>query len=376
MRKRILIVGATGSIGRQTLDVIESMPEDYLVVGLTAHRDEDGLLSAAAPYPDAALALSGARASSPRVRYSEQEGLEELIRSSDADMVVNGAAGSGGLIASLAALESSCDLALANKESVVMAWPLLKAAADKSGAAIIPVDSEHAALFQLMRLWSRDEIVEVIITASGGAFRDRPIDRLASVDPDEAASHPNWSMGRKITIDSATMANKGLEVIEAARLFDIPPARIRVLVHPQSMVHGLVRRRDGSLYAQISDPDMRLPIQNALAWPESRPSPFGRLDLAGKSLEFRDPDPERYPMLNLAYLALELGDGAAVAYNAANEGAVAAFEARELPFPDIHRIVAISLDLPWPTRLGDLRSIFEVDAAAREAAAKAIREYR
>jgi len=297
-----------------------------------------------------------------------------MIRELEADIVVNGAAGSGGLAPSIAALESGADLALANKESVVMAWSLLASLSQVSGSRILPVDSEHAALFQLRQRIGVGEIEELIITASGGAFRDRPLGELASVSPNEAASHPNWSMGRKITIDSATMANKGLEVIEASRLFGFPPERIKVLVHPQSLVHALVRTRDGSLYAQVSEPDMRVPIQNALTWPEARPCPFGRLELAGRVFEFREPEAARYPLLGLAYEALAAGEGATIAYNAANEVAVAAFEVRRIAYPGIAIVVAKSLAGPWPSRAVELGSIFDIDGRARASAEAAVRE--
>lgn len=381
MRKRVIIVGATGSIGRQALDVVDSRPDLFEVVGLSAHRDEAGLLAAATRHPRASLCLSGASSPSSRIPLRGPEGLGALVGALEADIVVNGASGSGGLGPSLAALSSGKDLALANKESVVMAWSLLEAEAAARGSKIVPVDSEHAALFQLISRieGSRPsegarEVVELTITASGGAFRDRSLSELERAKPDEAASHPNWSMGRKITIDSATMANKGLEVIEASRLFGFPADRVRVLIHPQSIAHALVRTRDGSLYAQLSSPDMRLPIQNALTWPDCLPGPFGGLDLAGLSLEFREPEAERYPLLGLAYRALALGEGAAIAYNAADEVAVAAFEAGRVGFMDIARVVARTLESPWPSRAIDLESIFDIDGKAREKAAEAVRE--
>jgi 1-deoxy-D-xylulose-5-phosphate reductoisomerase len=374
MRKRVIVVGATGSIGAQTLDVIASKPELFEVVGLSAHRSEAALRRAAAPFPAAKLCLSGAAKPSEGIGFAGAEGLDELLRTVDAQIVVNGASGSGGLRPSLAALSSGKDLALANKESVVMAWPLLAAAAEASGAKILPVDSEHAALFQLCSRLGRGDIEELIITASGGAFRDRPLDSLGGVTPDEAASHPNWSMGRKITIDSATMANKGLEVIEASRLFGFPPERVRVLVHPQSLVHALARARDGTLYAQVSKPDMRVPIQNALTWPETLGCDFGRLELSGKSLEFREPEEARYPLLKCAYEALAAGEGSCIAYNAADEVAVAAFEAARIRYTDIARVVSRALEGPWPSRALDLESIFEIDSRAREAAENGVRE--
>jgi 1-deoxy-D-xylulose-5-phosphate reductoisomerase len=374
MRKRVIVVGATGSIGRQSLDVLRSQTERFEVVGLAAHTLEAPLRAAGALFPGALLCLSGARGPSEGIAFFGEAGIEDLIASLEPDLVINGAAGSGGLKPSLAALNCGADLALANKESVVMAWPLLAAASRASGSKILPVDSEHAALFQLVEKIGSDRIEELVITASGGAFRDKALEELAAVTPDQAASHPNWSMGRKITIDSATMANKGLEVIEASRLFGFPPERVKVLIHPQSLVHALVRTTEGSLYAQASEPDMRVPIQNALTWPEVAPCPFGRLELAGKKLEFREAEGARYPLLGLAYAALASGEGATVAYNAADEVAVAAFEERKIGYLDIARVVGRSLESAWPSRAPDLESIFDIDRSARESARAAVRE--
>ena len=373
-RKRVIVIGATGSVGRQTLEVIETLGDFFEVAGLCAHRDEKGLRHLAARHPGASLCLSGVVNSMEGIALVGPVGLERLIMETEADMVVNGAAGSGGLRPSIAALSSGKDLALANKESVVMAWPLLDELSRAHGGRILPVDSEHAALFQLIAKIGVEEIDELIITASGGAFRDRSLPELEGVTPDEAAFHPNWSMGRKITIDSATMANKGLEVMEASRLFGFQSARVRVLIHPQSIVHSLVRTRDGSLYAQISAPDMRVPIQNALTWPLCLPCPFGRLDLAGQTLEFREPQRERYPLLGLAYEALAAGEGSTIAYNAADEVAVAAFEAGAIGYTSIAIVVGRTLESGWPSRARELRSIFEIDSSAREAAAAIVRE--
>jgi 1-deoxy-D-xylulose-5-phosphate reductoisomerase len=375
MQKRIIVIGATGSIGRQTIDVALSRPDLFTIVALSAHRNEDRLLDSALPFPDAVLALGGIKPNNHRIAFYGTAGVEELIRSTKADILVNGAAGSSGLPISLAALESGMDLALANKESIVMGWGVLSRMAQKLSRKILPVDSEHAALFQLVHRINAAEVDELVITASGGAFRDRPLADLAGVTPDEAVAHPNWSMGRKITIDSATMANKALEVIEASRLFDIPGDRVKVLIHPQSIVHALVRTRDGTLYAQLSEPDMRVPIQNALTWPDTLPCPFGRLELAGKSLDFKAVDPNRYPFLNLAYKALDAGEGATVALNAADEVAVAAFEDGRIGFTDIAKIVERTIDNHWPTQLAELGSIFDVDRVARDVALKVQREF-
>jgi 1-deoxy-D-xylulose-5-phosphate reductoisomerase len=374
MPRRIIVVGATGSIGRQTLDVAESRRDLFEIAGLSAQRDESGLRAAAARFPGAKLCMSGASGPLTGITLYGLEGLDELISETTADIVVNGAAGSGGLHPSLSALRCGKDLALANKESVVMAWPLLDRLAGEGRSRILPVDSEHSALFQLCERIGKRDIDELMLTASGGPFRDRPIAELDGVRPDEAAAHPNWSMGRKISIDSATMANKGLEVIEASRLFGFSPEDIHVLVHPQSLVHALVRTRDGSLYAHVSAPDMRLPIQNALTWPETLPCPFGRLDLSGSTLEFREPEDARYPLLGLAYSALRSGEGATIAYNAADEVAVAAFERGRIRYTRISSIVSRTLEAAWPSRARELESIFDIDRRAREAAEAAVME--
>jgi 1-deoxy-D-xylulose-5-phosphate reductoisomerase len=374
MRKRVVVVGATGSIGTQSLDVLAAHSESFEVVGLSAHSLESPLRAAGARYPQAALCLSGAKAPSEGIAFAGEAGLEQLIVSLEPDIVVNGAAGSGGLRPSLAALRCGANLALANKESVVMAWPLLVQASRASGSKILPVDSEHAALSQLVEKIGSDRIEELVITASGGAFRDKSLAELENVTPDQAASHPNWNMGRKITIDSATMANKGLEVIEASRLFGFPPKRVKVLIHPQSLVHALVRTTEGSLYAQLSEPDMRVPIQNALTWPEIVPCPFGSLELAGKKLEFRAVEEVRYPLLGLAYVALASGEGYTVAYNAADEVAVASFEERRIGYLDIAHVVERTLEGTWPSRAPDLESIFDIDRRARESARAVVRE--
>ncbi len=371
-KKRLIVLGATGSIGRQTLDVARAFPDMFEVVGISAFRDRTGLNSLAREFRPAKSFLP---AQTEATLSNEMSGpLCAFVTETEADMVVNGISGSAGLAPSLASLASGKDLALANKESVVMGYSLLKAHAKRSGKSIIPVDSEHAALFQLTSRVGVDQICELVITASGGAFRDMPLELLESVSPEQASSHPTWSMGRKITIDSASMANKGLEVIEAVRLFDFHPSRVKVLIHPQSFVHALVRTTDGSLYAQISGPDMRLPIQNALTWPEQFPCAWGNLNLAGACLEFRDPDPKRYPLLGLAYRAVESGEGHTVAYNAANEVAVAAFEMGRIRFTDIPCIVEAALSCDLPSRLADIGSIFEIDSLSRRNAYQSIPE--
>jgi 1-deoxy-D-xylulose-5-phosphate reductoisomerase len=376
-RKRIVVLGATGSIGSQTLDIAREFPDRYEVVGLSANRDARGLEKAAASFPEARLALASAcpaDASESSQGTSTRPGaILDLVTETRADIVVNGIAGSAGLAPSIAALECGKDLALANKESVVMGYCLLETAAARSGASILPVDSEHAALFQLLR--HIPEADRLLITASGGAFRDRDLADLGKVSPDEAAAHPSWKMGRKISIDSATMANKGLEVIEASRLFHVAPARIEVLIHPQSVVHALVRSPDGSFYANMAAPDMRLPILAALSHPEALASPFGHLDFSGLSLDFRKPEARRYPMLGLAYEALAKGYGATIAYNAADEVAVAAFEGRRIGYLDIAGLVERCLARDWPVDVADLSDVMEIDRVARETCLSLVKEH-
>lgn len=374
--KRVIVIGATGSIGRQTLDVVARHPESFAVVGMSAHRDEAGLLAAARAHPRAALCLSGLSEPGNGVRYSGADGLRRLIEDTDADIVLNAAAGADGLLPSLYAIASGKDLALANKETIVMAGRLVLDAAESAGRKILPVDSEHSAIFNMIERFGRGSVRGVVITASGGAFRDAPLESLESMTPKDALAHPTWSMGAKITVDSASMANKGLEVIEAARLFSMEPEDISVVIHPESRVHSFIRTRDGSLYAQMSRPDMRIPILNALSWPASLDEGVADMDPCDVQLHFSKPDPGRYPLLGLAFQALADGEGATDAYNAADEVAVAAFMDGRARFTDIYRIVAETLETPFPARLDDLDAVRAVDLEAREAAERIVKENR
>jgi 1-deoxy-D-xylulose-5-phosphate reductoisomerase len=343
---------------------------------MSAHRDEAGLLAAAALHPHALLCLSGAPPVSGSVLYSGSDGLRDLIEKTEADIVVNAAAGAAGLIPSFCAIGSGKDLALANKETIVMAGRLILEAASKAGKNILPVDSEHSAIFNMVERFGRPSVRGVIITASGGAFRDLPAERLQHVTPRDALAHPTWNMGAKITVDSASMANKGLEVIEAARLFSFSSAEIQVVIHPESRVHSFIRTQDGSLYAQMSRPDMRIPILNALSWPEVMTESVADMDPSDIQLHFSKPDPQRYPLLGLAYQALEAGEGATTAYNAANEVAVQAFMDGQVRFTDIPRVVALTLASGFPARMENLAAVASVDSLAREAAERIIKEYR
>lgn len=371
--KRIIVLGSTGSIGTSTLDVVRNRRDLFRVVGLSAHTQSDVLLEQAREFGVSALALSGSAGRIPeRVRYHGEAGLLEMIRETEAEIVVNGVAGAKGLLPSVAALESGKDLALANKETMVMAGALVRALAERRGRAIVPVDSEHSGVFHLLRGRDRSTVEEIVLTASGGAFRDRSAGELAHVTPAEALAHPTWKMGAKITIDSATMANKGLEVIEAFELFGLPLERITVLIHPQSSVHALVRTLDGSLYAQIGSPDMRVPIQNALTYPQTVPCPFGRLELAGRTLTFFEPDAVKYRMLPLAYRAAGAGGTAPLAYNAANEVAVQAFVDGRIRYLEIPRMVERVLEAETHPAAESFEEVLERDREVRRTAERMI----
>ena len=376
--KKILLIGATGSIGAQTLDVVARHKDEFVLAGMSAHVNEAGLLAAEALangiHATVPLCLSGRTPHDSRIQYSGSKGLVRMIQETKADIVVNAAAGAAGLEPSIAALESGKDLALANKESIVMAGRIVLDLAKKHGHRVIPVDSEHAAIFNMVERFGQKNIREVILTASGGAFRDLPLDGLAQVTLSDALSHPTWSMGAKITVDSASMANKGLEVIEAARLFKLSSQEIKVVIHPESRVHSFIRVRDGSLYAQISKPDMRLPIINALYWPEMPDETIADMDPALAPLSFKAVDFCRYPLLALAYRALESGEGATIAYNAANEIAVGAFMEGRLRFIDLERIVVCTLDKAWPPVIETLVEVFQMDTEAREFASRIVQE--
>ncbi|HOX92155.1 MAG TPA: 1-deoxy-D-xylulose-5-phosphate reductoisomerase [Spirochaetales bacterium] len=368
--KSVLVVGASGSIGKQTLDVLERHKDLFTLAGMSAHTNLDFLIAAANSLnPDAPLCLSAPTVCKhDRVSYYGKDGLVSMIMETQADIVVNAAAGSDGLAVSVAALRSGKHLALANKETVVMAGRLVLAMAKQNGLMVLPVDSEHSALFNLIERFGKASIREVIITASGGAFRNCPLEELPNKTLNDALAHPTWNMGAKITIDSATMANKGLEVIEAARLFDLNAEQIKVVIHPESKVHSFVRTLDGSLYAQISRPDMRLPILNALTWPHLAHETVGDLDITSSALNFGPVQEARYPLLALAYEALVSGEGACCAYNAANEIAVGAFMNARIGFSTIAAVVERTLRNPWPKQLEHFDEVFACDEAARNAA--------
>jgi 1-deoxy-D-xylulose-5-phosphate reductoisomerase len=371
MKKRVAVLGATGSIGKSTLDVLRSGKDDFEVVLLSSHTSPGPLLACARDFPGAVLALSGevtkadGDTGAGKISCYGPEGLLAAIAESGADIAVNGISGAAGLAPSLAVLDSGADLALANKETMVMAAPLVKERAVVKQGRIFPVDSEHAAIYNLLRAHGEEYLEEILLTASGGPFRTLSLEKMAAVTPAEALAHPTWNMGPKITVDSSTMANKGLEVIEAAGLFSVPADRVKVVVHPQSIVHSMIRLRDGAVYAQLSMPDMRLPIHQALYGDDCVPFPFGRLDFDGLTLGFEKPDFRRFPMLALAYQAARDGGVYPAVYNGANEAAVASFLKNAAAFLDIPKIVEYVLNRDWKGGAFDLDSVLEADHKAR-----------
>jgi 1-deoxy-D-xylulose-5-phosphate reductoisomerase len=382
--KRIAILGSTGSIGTNTLDVIENLGPGYRAVALSAHSQAEKLLEQARQFRPAAVAvtqeapdeslLKSLRSTGAEV-YAGPASMEKLVSRDDVDTVVAAVVGAAGLPAVLAAVRAGKTLALANKESLVVAGSLLVPEARRRKVPILPVDSEHSAVFQAIQCGRQHEVSRVILTASGGPFRNAPADFIENATLEDALKHPTWRMGNKITIDSATMFNKALELIEACWLFDLPPEKIEVVIHPESVVHSMVEFVDGSAIAQLSPPDMRTPIQYALTYPQRVAGRAKRLNLAQKfALNFEPPDPERFPALRLAYDVARLGGTAGAVLNAANEAAVAAFTAREIPFGEISRLVELTIDrhrdrLQQNPSLSDL---LEADRWAREAVRGAI----
>lgn len=346
-RLRLTVLGATGSIGTSTLDLVARHPERFDVVALTANgRAEDlarlairvGARHAVVADPAAHAQL---RAELAGTGISVAAGADAVCEAAarPADMVVAAIVGAAGLEPTLAAVGQGTTVALANKECLVCAGDLFMRAAQQASATILPVDSEHNAVFQVLEQGNLDQVEKVVLTASGGPFRTRTIEQMRDVTPEEALRHPNWSMGARISIDSATMMNKGFEIIEAHHIFPLEPDQLDVLVHPQSVVHGLVQYRDGSLLAQLGAPDMRTPIAHCLAWPRRMATPAQRLDLAAlATLSFEAPDIGRFPALRLAREALAAGTAATAALNAADEVAVKAFLERRIGFLDIARI--------------------------------------
>jgi 1-deoxy-D-xylulose-5-phosphate reductoisomerase len=367
--KRVVILGATGSIGEQALEVVAASDE-LEIAGLSAGERWKPLLEAAREHGVPAVALAD-EAAADRARsawsgrvLAGEEGVHELVADSGADLVLNAIVGSAGLGPTIVALSEGIELALANKESLVVGGELVTALAEATDARIVPVDSEHSALHQLIAAVPPGSVERLVLTASGGPFRGRT--DLSGVTREEALAHPTWEMGGKITIDSATLINKGLEVIEAHHLFGVPYERIEVLVHPQSIVHALVDLNDGATLAHLGYPDMRVPISYALNYPERADVPVARLDLAAVGeLRFEPPETEAFPLLRLAREAGEAGGTAPCVLNAANEVAVEAFLRGRIPFTVIAEVVEETLAAIPPTAPGHFEDLFAADAEAR-----------
>ena len=390
--QRITVLGATGSIGLSTLDVIARHPDRYQAFALSGYSRVDELLAlcvrhrpafAVVPSSEAARRLrAGLAAAGCATEVLEGDaGLCQVASASEVDAVMAAIVGAAGLRPTLAAVEAGKKVLLANKEALVMSGALFMDAVRRHGAVLLPIDSEHNAIFQCMpgdyaRGLSAVGVRRILLTASGGPFRETPVEALMGVTPEQACAHPNWSMGRKISVDSASMMNKGLELIEACWLFDAAPAKVEVVVHPQSVIHSLVDYVDGSVLAQLGNPDMRTPIANALAWPERIDSGVAPLDLfAVARLDFQAPDEQRFPCLRLARQAAEAGNSAPAVLNAANEVAVQAFLERRIRFPEIAGMIEQVLEQEPVVPLPSLDAVFAADQRARELSREWLRRH-
>lgn len=374
--RNIVILGATGSIGRSTLKVIDSHPGFFNVKALAAYSNLELLKEQYYRYRPEYLGLvdsqkgqllaASLKDEPVRVLVGD-EALLTLVSLDKVDMVLNAIVGAAGLKVSLAAVKKGRDLALANKESLVSGGPLFAPIVEKTGARILPVDSEHSAVWQALTAGHKNEIRNIILTASGGPFRNLPADKFADITPEQALAHPTWQMGSKITIDSATLVNKGLEVIEAVVLFQVPADKIKVVIHPQSVIHSMVEYIDSSVIAQLSIPDMCLPITYALFWPHRVTSAFGQIDWDNLGpLTFEKPDNKRFPALELAYETAQTGGTAPAIFNAANEVAVEAFLNRTIKFTDISDMIYNTLKKMNIVTNPGLEDILEADSQARE----------
>lgn len=391
MPRKVVVLGATGSIGVSTLDVIARHPDRYSVFALTAHRQIERLYQQCLQFSPSYAVVAGAEdarmlagrladATCATKVLCGEAALCEVAAHPDVDAVMAAIVGAAGLAPTLAAARAGKRLLLANKEALVLGGALFMQAVGEGGATLLPIDSEHNAIFQSLPAgyqggMDQSGVRRIVLTASGGPFRDTPLSELDTVSPEQACSHPNWVMGRKISVDSATMMNKGLEVIEAHWLFRAPAERIDVVVHPQSVIHSMVEYVDGSVIAQLGNPDMRTPIAHALAYPERIEAGVGSLDLVRiGSLSFREPDLQRFPCLGLAYDALRAGGAAPAVLNAANEEAVAAFLDGRLAYRSISAVIAEALERAHALSVETLDSILDADRVARIDARQCIRQ--
>jgi len=376
--KRLAVVGSTGSIGQNTLRVVEHLSDRFRIFALAANSAVDRLAEQTATFRPDVVAIADAlhadqfrkRCLDLRIAVPEivtgQRGLRQIASATEVDTVVSAAVGAAGLEPTYSAVAAGKTVALANKEAMVLAGELLCKTALRTGARVIPVDSEHSAVDQCLRSGEHGEVRRLILTASGGPFRETPVEEFGSITPEQALKHPTWRMGKRITMDSATLMNKGLEVIEARWLFNIVPEKIDIMVHPQSVVHSMVEFVDGSVIAQLGTADMRQPIQYALTYPERLPSPVPSLDwTAVPRLDFAPPDRQKFSCIGLAYRAIQMGGTAPAVLNAADEVVVEAFLDKKIPFSVIPQIIAATLDAHDVQPANDLESVMKADAWAR-----------
>ncbi|MCI5192789.1 MAG: 1-deoxy-D-xylulose-5-phosphate reductoisomerase [Candidatus Electrothrix sp. AU1_5] len=386
-RKSLSLLGSTGSIGKNVLNVVRSFPDRFQILGLSAGRNIKELAAQVQEFQPACISVADQEGAAQLTallpaQYKDKifwgdKGNEQVATIPAVDMVVSAVVGAVGLLPTLAAIAQGKDIGLANKETLVMAGRLVMEAAKRHKVALLPIDSEHSAIFQALEAGRRSDVGMIILTASGGPFRTLGQEELQQVTPEQALAHPNWDMGRKISIDSATMMNKGLEVIEACWLFDVPAEKIRVVVHPESIVHSLVEYIDGSVVAQLGIPDMRIPIAYALSYPERMPLNLSRLSLSDcGNLSFEKPDFARFPALGLAFQVMQQGGVKPAVLNAANEVAVAAFLDEQIGFTDIIATVAATLDCFAPGDDLDVEAIIAADRKAREIAQEKISQQR
>jgi 1-deoxy-D-xylulose-5-phosphate reductoisomerase len=385
--KRIALIGSTGSIGKSTLSVVEHLSDRFSIFALTANSTVDLLADQVAAFRPKVVGIADPKfvndfrkvCAAKSIAVPEivmgREGLTQIATASEVDTLVSAAVGAAGLWPTYAAVAAGKNVTLANKEAMVLAGELLRKTARTSGSSIIPIDSEHSAIDQCLRSGNHTEVGRLILTASGGPFRETPVERFASVTPEEALKHPTWRMGKRITIDSATLMNKGLEVIEARWLFDVPPEKVDIMVHPQSIVHSMVEFVDGSIVAQLGTADMRQPIQYALTYPERLVSPVAPLDWATAArLDFNPPDRAKFPCIGLAYDSIKAGGTAPAVLNAADEIAVDAFLNRKIRFTDIPDLIRRTLESHSNQQECALESILEADQWARDFARRWVGE--
>lgn len=364
-KKRVIVLGAGGSIGKNSLEIIRRFPDRFVLAGFSVHSNSDFAKTLLAEFTDAQF-VSTKKKNSDLKHEIDAEAVRQLLEKSKADIVINGIAGSAGLKASVEVIKSGLDLALANKETIVEAGELIFQDAEKSGSTIIPVDSEHAAIFQLINAHKKENIEKIIITASGGPFLNTPREKLSTIKLEDALKHPTWKMGGKISIDSASLANKALEVIEAVKLFSFPPERIEVTVHPQSIIHSMVQCKNGEIYAQASPPDMKNPILNALSFPKMSETFLKPLDFSQIiNLEFMPPRTDDFPMLTLGFEAAKKGGAYPIAFNVANEEAVDAFIKGKIGFTDLADIVQEVLNSDWTMKPSSYEEVYDYENRAR-----------